>query len=178
VILGRVDSVALIGMPGAGKSTVGVLLARALALGFFDTDLVIQVREGATLEAILARAGYQSLREVEARILLDLDPRGAVVATGGSAVHGDAAMRHLAAHGPIVFLDVPLDELHRRLPDLAGRGIAGPPGSTLESLAAERVPLYRHYADIVVSCALESTGATVRRVVAALDAARKSDKSG
>ncbi len=161
-------SVVLIGMPGAGKSTVGVLLAKALGFDFIDTDLLIQLREHRTLQEILDSDGYQHLRAIEAEVLLALEPDGMVIATGGSAVYSERAMRHLKAHGPAVFLDVPLDVLRRRVGDLGCRGIAGPPGSTFESLAAERIPLYRRYADIVVDADLPNADAVVERVRALL----------
>jgi shikimate kinase len=144
------SAISLIGMPGAGKSTIGVLLAKTLGLDFVDTDLVIQVRQGRTLEQILADDGYLALRAIEAEVLLDIEPRDAVVATGGSAVYSEAAMHHLARFGPIVYLQAKVDTLVRRVPTLRGRGIAAAPGTTLEALAAERVPLYERYANIAV----------------------------
>jgi shikimate kinase len=161
-------AVILIGMPGAGKSTIGVLLAKALGLDFVDTDVLIQVREGRTLEAILASDGYLALRDIEATVLRSLDPADKVVATGGSAVYSTAAMAHLKAFGPAVLLDVPLAALHTRVGDLRGRGIAGPPGATLESLAAERLPLYGALADIVVAADLPTADAVVEGICALL----------
>ena len=105
--------VTLIGMPGAGKSTVGVLLSKRLALDFVDSDLAIQVREGRTLQQLIDAEGHLRLREIEAAVLLGIDPLGRVVATGGSAVYSDEAMRHLAAGSTIVYLDVALAELRR-----------------------------------------------------------------
>ncbi len=157
-------SVVLIGMPGAGKSTVGVLLAKALGLDFIDTDLAIQVREGRTLEDILDAEGYLTLRRIEGEVLRMLDGASKVIATGGSAVYSDAAMQHLKSFGPAVFLDVPLPALAARIGKLRGRGIAGPPGSTFESLAKERIPLYRHYADITVDADLPNPDAVVERI--------------
>src|SRR6056297_151740 len=114
----------LIGMPGCGKSTVGVLLAKRLGLGFTDTDLIIQQHTGQTLQTIVDTRGYEALREVEAQVLQALDVRGHVISTGGSAVYSEAAMAHLSAHGVVVFLDIPLEEVERRIGDHSLRGIS------------------------------------------------------
>jgi len=163
-----VRSVGLIGMPGAGKSTVGILLAKRLGLGFIDTDVSIQVREGRSLARIVREDGYLALRWIEEQVLLALDPRGQVVATGGSAVYGERAMAHLRAHGPMVYLDVPVATLRARVPDLRVRGIAGPPGYTLEQIAAERAPLYLRHADVVIDAGGAELDTVVERVAAAL----------
>lgn len=136
-------SVTLVGMPGAGKSTVGVLLAKKLGLDFVDTDLLIQVREAQTLQQIVDSQGYQHLRTVEESVISDTDFSGKVVATGGSAVYSEAAMRHLAGFGPIVFIDVPFAELLHRLGDYGQRGIAMRPQQSMEELFAERNALYK-----------------------------------
>ena len=161
-----IDSVILIGMPGAGKSTVGVLLAKALRLGFVDTDLLIQTRFGRTLQEILDLEGYQALRAKEEQVLLDTTAAGYVVATGGSAVYSRAGMAHLTAQGPVVYLDVPLTALEQRLDNLATRGVARPADQSLEDLFAERTALYRQYAHVVVDANLE-TGDKVAGSVAA-----------
>ena len=155
-------------MPGAGKSTIGVLLAKALGLDFVDTDVLIQVRQGRTLEQILEQDGYLALREIEARVLLDLQPKNAVIATGGSAVYSAAAMRHLKRFGPVVYLQADVTTLLQRVPELRGRGIAAAAGTTIEQLAAERVPLYEQHADITVSADLPTPEAVVARIVALL----------
>ncbi len=145
-------SVILIGMPGAGKSTLGVQLAKTLALDFVDTDLLIQLQSGETLQSFLDREGYLALRELEAQVLLNHDFPGAVVATGGSAVYGDAAMQHLKRFGPVVFLHVPLTDLEARITDHDSRGIAKAPQQSFADVYAERLPLYERYADISVNC--------------------------
>jgi shikimate kinase len=160
--------VTLIGMPGAGKSTVGVLLSKRLALDFVDTDLAIQVREGRTLQQILDAEGHLRLREIEAAVLLGIDPRGRVVATGGSAVYSDEAMRHLAAGSTIVYLDVALAELRRRITDYDTRGIARRPEQSFEELFAERTRLYQRYAELRIDCAALGQEQLIDRIVAAL----------
>jgi len=140
----------LIGMPGAGKSTIGILLAKELAKNFIDTDILIQLREEKTLQEILQEQGYQRLRDIEEDILLSVNCTNHVIATGGSAAYSDAGMKHLNSFGPIVFLDVPFDSLMQRIHNFDSRGIAGRPGQSFAELFAERRPLYQRYANITV----------------------------
>ncbi|NIB43571.1 shikimate kinase [Pseudomaricurvus alkylphenolicus] len=164
------ESVILVGMPGAGKSTLGVMLAKALARDFVDTDLLIQLRAGATLQEILDEKGYQALRRLEEETLLGCDFRRHVIATGGSVVYSDAGMRHLKQYGPVVYLDVELDELRRRIHDYETRGIAKRPDQSFESLFEERRALYQRYADIVVNCNGVTQEESLEQLLAALRA--------
>lgn len=143
-------NIVLIGMPGAGKSTIGILLAKMLGYDFVDTDILIQTREAMTLQAILDQRGYQSLRAIEAEVIQAMQLDKTVIATGGSAVYGNAAMTHLKDHGICIFLDVPLNILQQRINDEESRGIARQPGESFADVFAERLPLYRQYADITV----------------------------
>jgi shikimate kinase len=143
-------NIVLIGMPGCGKSTVGVLLAKRLGLGFIDTDLIIQQETGRTLQTIVDGDGYQTLRRVEARVLLALNLSGHVIATGGSAVYSSSAMAHLAGDGTVVFLNIPLEEVKRRIGDHSLRGISRQPDQTLDNLFRERFELYSRYAQICI----------------------------
>jgi shikimate kinase len=145
-------NIALIGMPGAGKSTVGVLLAKQAGMDFVDTDVLIQVREGRGLQQIVDTEGYERLREVEERCIGALDVTGCVIATGGSAVYSATAMDHLKLRGVAVFLDVPYDVIESRVTNLFTRGIVAPPGTPLRALFDERRPLYLKHADRVVAC--------------------------
>lgn len=145
-------NIVLIGMPGAGKSTVGVLLAKETARGFVDTDLSIQEAEQRSLQDILDSEGYLQLRAIEERVLLTLELTHHVVATGGSAAYSEPAMRHLRTGGVVVFLEVHPDTLLARISNFGTRGIARRPDQTWEDLFAEREALYRKYADIVVPC--------------------------
>jgi shikimate kinase len=147
------SNLVLIGMPGSGKSTIGVLLAKRAAFCFVDTDLLIQARAGQRLQAIVDAQGSLALRRIEQQVLLDLECQRHVIATGGSAVYSRAAMTHLARHGCIVFLDVPLTELEARISDWATRGIARRPGQSLAQLFQERHRLYTRWADIVLPAA-------------------------
>lgn len=145
-------NIALIGMPGAGKSTVGVLLAKRLGKAFVDTDLVIQSAEGCTLQDIVDRRGHLALRPIEEREIAALDVRDHVIATGGSAAYSERAMDALRAHSVVVYLHVPLAGIEERVRNLDSRGLSMAPGQTLADLYAERTPLYRRHADIVVDC--------------------------
>ena len=147
------NNVILIGMPGAGKSTVGVLLAKRLGYDFVDTDVLIQIREGELLQDTLDAQGYLALRDIEEQVLLSLDVASTVAATGGSAVYSERAMGHLARTGVVVYLTAELDELKRRIHDYDTRGIARRPDQDLAELFAERTRLYRKYAEITVNAA-------------------------
>lgn len=145
-------NIVLIGMPGAGKSTVGVLLAKALRMPFIDTDLLIQNQENCYLQELLDSRGLEGFIKIEEDIVLGLDVESHVIATGGSVIYSEAAIRHLKAHGIVVFLDTKMYQLERRLKNARTRGIAMKNGQTLETLYIERVPLYRRYADIEIDC--------------------------
>ena len=146
------DNITLIGMPGSGKSTVGVLLAKALGRNFVDVDLLIQEREGALLQEILDRRGTAAFLDAEEAAVRSLDCRRTVIAPGGSAVCREEAALHLKGLGPVVYLQVPLEELTRRIHNLSTRGIAMEPGQTLADVMAFREPLYSKYADLVIPC--------------------------
>ena len=148
----QADAVVLIGMPGAGKSTIGILLAKELGLDFIDTDVSIQVREGRTLQNITDQQGYLALRSIEEQVLLAEDISGKVVSTGGSAVYSEAGMAHLKQDATVVFLDVPLAELEQRISNFNTRGIARRPDQSFEDLFEERSVLYKRYADIRIDC--------------------------
>ena len=144
------DNIILIGMPGSGKSTLGVQLAKSLGLHFIDTDLLIQSQQGQLLQSILDEQGYQALRKIEETALLDLKLNNDLVSTGGSAIYSDQAMQHLRALGKIVYLQVSFEEIKKRINNESSRGIAKPVGQTLADVYAERTPLYEKYADITV----------------------------
>jgi len=142
----------LIGMPGVGKSTVGVLLAKALSRSFIDTDVHIQAQEGRRLQEIIDTDGLDFFIDIEARHVLSLDCRDHVIATGGSIVYSAAAMGHLKASGIAVYMRLPLPQLVDRLTNLDSRGMVMDRGQTVESLFEERQPFYECYADITVDC--------------------------
>ena len=144
-------NIILIGMPGVGKSTVGVVLAKVMGYQFIDADLVIQEKEGKLLrEIIIEEKGPDGFLMVEDRVNADLQCEKTVIATGGSAVFGANAMAHLKEIGTVVYLKLPYRELERRLSDIKGRGVVLRDGQTLHDLYEERVPLYEKYADVIV----------------------------
>lgn len=144
------SNIVLIGMPGSGKSTIGVILAKRTSHDFVDTDLVIQSVEHRSLQDILDKEGYLKLREIEARVLQGLNLRNHIISTGGSAVYSDAAMQHLKRDGICVYLDVSVETLRSRITDYETRGIAKRPDQSFADLFAERTLLYRKYADITI----------------------------
>jgi len=147
------QTISLIGMPGAGKSTVGVLLAKLSGLAFRDTDLDIQVHAQATLEEILQRDGYRRLREIEQEILLQIPLDHCVISTGGSVVYSEAAMARLGAAGPVVYLETDLETLEKRVTGAPNRGIASSIQQSFSAIYAERTPLYRQHADLTINTA-------------------------
>jgi shikimate kinase len=144
------ENLILIGMPGAGKSTVGVVLAKTLGMDFVDSDLVICRRAGKTLQEILDQQGQEAFLELEEQVICSLELSGTVLATGGSVPMGKKAMEHLKAMGKIVYLQVPLEELRLRLSNIKTRGIAFGPGETLDTLYDFRTPIYEAWADVTI----------------------------
>lgn len=144
------SNLVLIGMPGSGKSTVGVVLAKRTSHDFVDTDVVIQSVEHRSLQQIMDTEGYMKLREIEARVLQTLNLDNHVISTGGSAVYSDDAMLHLKQNGTAIYLDVSLDTLRSRITDYETRGIAKRPDQSFDELFEERTRLYRKFADLVV----------------------------
>lgn len=159
------NSLILVGMPGSGKSTVGLLLAKELVKSFVDTDILIQTREGKTLQDIIYDHGYQYLREAEEQVLLECQYLNHVIATGGSVVYSDAGMKHLKQSGRVVFLDVPLEELERRVHNFPTRGIACPPDQSLAQVFDERRALYQKYADITIDCGSKAQDEVVSEII-------------
>lgn len=154
-------NIILIGMPGAGKSTVGVVLAKKLGYAFVDADLVIQSREGKLLHEIIAERGVEDFWRVEEAVGESMEVRRTVIATGGSAVYGPKAMAHYKQIGTVVYLALPLSEIRERLGDLNERGVTLREGQDLTGLYEERVPLYEKYADYTVAC----EGLSIREIV-------------
>jgi len=145
------SNIVLIGMPGSGKSTVGVILAKMASMDFVDTDILIQRLEGRSLQEIVDKEGHMALRRIEEEVLLGLDCSNHVIATGGSAVYSQVAMEHLKEGGCVVFLDVDLATLISRVHDYETRGLAKRADQTIGDLFDERLGLYTKYADVVVN---------------------------
>ena len=146
------SNIILIGMPGAGKSTIGVILAKLTSRNFVDTDVLIQTSRGCTLQGIVDTDGYAVLRIIEEGVLLGLSVRNCVVATGGSAVYSDSAMAHLKSDGLVIFLDVDLPTLESRIRDISTRGLAKRADQSFAEMFRERMTLYSRYADITIEC--------------------------
>lgn len=144
------NNVTLIGMPGVGKSTLGVVLAKVLGYQFLDADLLIQKQEKRKLFEIIDEEGSDGFMAIENRVNASIEADSTVIATGGSVVYCDQAMQHLKSIGKVVYLKLSLEELSKRLGNLKGRGVLLKEGQTLKDLYEERVPLYEKYADLVV----------------------------
>lgn len=162
------DNVILIGMPGVGKSTAGVILAKMLGYQFIDADLLIQRQEGKLLHEIIEERGTDGFLAVENRVNSRIETEHAVIATGGSVVYGAEAMEHYRKIGTVVYLSLPYEELERRLSDIRGRGVVLREGQTLRDLYEERTPLYGKYADVTVGesgLTIEQTVEQIRRLL-------------
>lgn len=146
------SNIILIGMPGAGKSTIGVILAKAVKKPFIDTDLLIQQKENRYLQDIINNDGLEAFIKIEESIIEGINVDNHIIATGGSVIYSKAAMEHLRDNGIIVYLDLKLFHIRQRIKNMKTRGIALKKGQTLESLYTERAPLYSSYADITIDC--------------------------
>lgn len=144
------NNIVLIGMPGVGKSTIGVIAAKQLGYQFVDADLLIQKQEGRLLHEIISQEGIEGFLEIENRVNASIETEGSVIATGGSVVYGREAMEHLKKIGIVVYLELPYSHLKRRLRNLKDRGVVLREGQTLRDLYEERTLLYEKYADLVV----------------------------
>ena len=163
------NNITLIGMPGAGKSTIGIVLAKVLGYDFIDSDLLIQKSEGKLLWEIMRDSGNEEFGRIEERVNSQIQAEHSVIATGGSVVYGTKAMEHLRAISTVVYLKVSCSTLEKRLGDLAKRGVVFEPGQTLLDLYKERIPLYEKYAHLTVNVGHK----TVQSSVAAIEAALK-----
>ena len=164
----REDNIVLIGMSGAGKSTLGVLLAKALGRSFIDTDILIQQKEEKLLQDIIDSDGMSYFMGAEEDVLSSLDVHGCVIATGGSAVYSEKAMKHLKESAVIIYLEVDYDELVSRLSNITTRGIVFKGKHDLRSVYDERLPLYERYADVRVRCSGKGIEDCVREIVVAV----------
>jgi len=144
-------NVVMVGMPGSGKSTIGVILAKSLGFDFVDTDLVICKREGKKLQEIIDTEGLERFLEIEQQVGEEISPVNSVVATGGSMILSDEAMKNLKKDGIVVYVEVPLEILKKRITNMKTRGIAFKKGETLEDIFRVRTPLYEKYADITIT---------------------------
>ena len=162
-------NIVLIGMPASGKSTAGVLLAKAIGYGFIDTDLLIQNRERALLCDIIQAKGAEEFLRIEEQVNSELWAEHCVISTGGSVIYGEKAMLHLKELGTVVYLKLSEPALEKRLKNIFRRGIVmRTPGETVAQLYAERVPLYEKYADVTIDCEGHTVEETVQAIAEAV----------
>ncbi|MCC6486667.1 MAG: shikimate kinase [Candidatus Hydrogenedentes bacterium] len=161
-------NIVLIGMPGVGKSTAGVLLAKELSRDFLDTDVVLQSHEGRRLCEIIEHDGMDAFRALEERYILGLNRSGVVIATGGSAVYSEPAMRHLRDHGNIVHLSLPIEQIEQRVRNLEVRGVVRAKGQSLRELYEERQLLYCRYRHCEVDCTGRNHEEVVQAIIATI----------
>lgn len=162
------SNITLIGMPGAGKSTTGIILAKNLSYGFVDTDVLIQVNRQQSLQDIMDGTGYLNLRKIEEEEILTLTSKHHVIATGGSAVYSEEAMRHLQSLSTIVFLEVDFETIKTRIHDFSTRGIAKHVDQSFQELFQERQILYRKYAELTIDCSTLTQEEAAHRIAAML----------
>ena len=163
------SNIVLIGMPGVGKSTIGVVLTKNLGYHFMDSDIVIQQQTGKLLHEIITEKGLDGFLQTEDEVNAGIDAEKTVIATGGSAVFGKHAMQHLAENGTIIYLSLPYEQIEERLGDLHKRGVALRENQTLYDIYQERIPLYEKYADLIVDEENLDIRGVVERIVSALE---------
>jgi shikimate kinase len=157
-------NIVLVGMPGAGKSTLGVLLAKALGMGFVDTDIVIQQHEGRLLQDIIDNNGLEKFLKIEEHIISALNVKNSVIATGGSVIYSEKAMTALKQGGPVIYLHVTHDEIQKRLTNIKSRGIVIKEGYSLRDVYQERVPLYIKASHTTVDCSNKDIEHCIREI--------------
>lgn len=162
-------NIVLIGMPGSGKSTCGVLAAKALLKNFFDTDLLLQNLENSKLQSIIDTKGIDYFLDAEEKAVTSLNIEGTVIATGGSVVYSERAMEHLKSLGTVIYLHLDYDTMCGRIKNITTRGVVLKTGSSLEDMYNERLPLYRKYADYTIMCNGNTVEQTVEQIVKAVE---------
>ncbi len=167
------SNITLIGMPGAGKSTTGIILAKNCSLGFLDTDILIQINRQKPLQKIMDERGHLYLREIEEDEIMKINIDGCVISTGGSAAYSERAMNHLRSISTVVFLEVSFEELNRRIKNFESRGIAKSDDQTFEDLFEERQVLYKKYAHLTISAEGGSQEDVAAKIMEAVEIFRK-----
>ncbi len=162
------ENIILIGMPAVGKSTIGVLLAKTLILSFTDTDLLIQEKYKKSLCDIINEYGTKAFLNIEEDVILNTDFKNSVIATGGSAVYGEKAMKKLKENGKVIYLDLESDEIKKRIGDIKSRGVVLTNGTTVEDIFNERKSLYEKFADIKIDCNKLTAEECVEKIISFL----------
>jgi shikimate kinase len=162
-------NIILIGLPGAGKSTVGVTLAKTLGMNFIDTDIVLQENAGRLLQEMIDEEGSDAFLKIEEKTILSLEGCNEVIATGGSVVFSERAMERLKSGGIVLYLNISFEEMVQRLNNITTRGIILDTGQSLRAMYDQRIPLYEKYADIRIDCSDDDFETTVEKVVDALN---------
>ena len=161
------SNIILIGMPGSGKSTCGVLAAKALLKNFYDTDLLLQGLEQNRLQDIIDGRGTEYFLTAEEKAILSLDLNATVIATGGSVIYSEKAMQHLRSMGRVIYLHLDFEVMKERISNITTRGVVLKEGTTLEDMYAERLPLYERWADAIIDCNDDTVEQTVNKIVEA-----------
>ena len=159
------SNIVLIGMPGSGKSTCGVIAAKVMLKNFFDTDLLLQGLEQSRLQELIDSRGTEYFYEAEEKAILSLNIEATVIATGGSVIYSQKAMEHLRSLGTVVYLHLGYDTMMKRINDFTTRGIVVKGGSSLLDMYNERLPLYEKYADVIIDCDSNTVEETVEKIV-------------
>lgn len=152
-------------MPSSGKSTVGVIIAKHLGMSFVDTDVILQTQQTKKLQDIINTDGIEKFLEIEENTILSLDLSNTVIATGGSVVYSEKAMKHLKANGIVIYLNINMRTVTRRLKNIKTRGVVLSPGQTLEEIYQKRKPLYEKYADIIIDSSENSIDETIEAIL-------------
>ena len=161
-------------MPGSGKSTLGVLYAKAEMYAFCDTDLLVQQREKLPLFKIIEKKGLEGFLESESKVVSSIHGyHRTVIATGGSVVLSESAMKNLQKNGIIVYIKLPIEEIRKRVRNITTRGIVMEKNSTLDDVYRERTPLYEKYADVIVDCTGFKTEESLAAIIAAIKKAKQ-----
>jgi len=158
-------NIIIIGMPGAGKSTIGPALAKTLGMNFIDTDIVIEETSGRSLQDIINKDGIDAFLTMEESTILSLTCATSVIATGGSVVLRGRSMEYLKKSGRVIYLSLGFDEMVHRLNNIPTRGIVLPEGQSLRDLYNQRITLYERYADITIDCSKDDTGSLIKKVI-------------
>jgi shikimate kinase len=163
------NNIVLIGMPSSGKSTVGVIVAKHLGMAFVDTDVILQTQNNRKLQDIINTDGIERFLEIEENTILSLNLSNTVIATGGSVIYSEKAMKHLKENGLVVYLNINMKTVTRRLRNIKTRGVVLSPGQTLEEIYYKRKPLYEKYADIIINSSKNSIDKTIEEIIEKLN---------